>query len=67
MRSATSSPSDSDPVTVELGSNPGDAILGGVREVTPSGGVAVFDDLVIEAAADGSSVACVGRTRRSPT
>lgn len=45
--------SGGDPVSVGLGSNPGDAVLGGVREVTPSGGVATFDDLVIETAADG--------------
>ncbi|HKS06090.1 MAG TPA: Ig-like domain-containing protein [Gemmatimonadaceae bacterium] len=49
-------PSYANPITLALGNNPGGATLLGKRTVTPTNGVATFDDLSIQKAASGYSL-----------
>jgi hypothetical protein len=58
------------PVTVALGSNPGNSTLGGQLTVTPVNGLAAFNSLVIPAAGDGytltATAAGLGQTATAP-
>ena len=49
-------PNYANPITVALGNNPGSATLLGTRTVTPTNGVATFDDLSLQKAASGYTI-----------
>jgi hypothetical protein len=54
-------------ISVALGNNPGGATLLGTRSVTPTNGVATFDDLSIQKAASGYSLVATAQGLTSAT
>jgi len=60
-------PTSSDPVTMSIGTNPGGGTLTVTLTVNSVNGVAVFNDLEIDVAANGYTLVATAPQQRSPT